>query len=187
MEQVTAVPRRALAQAAVAMLALFGGIFALGWYFREPITAWSTAMVEKWGAPGIFLMQAVMDPIPGPGHDLGLVVGHAGGLGFWSIWVASSLGSLLGSVICWAVGLRMGRWPALRVMLQRYRLDWLFEKYGAKAVAIGSIGPFPYILVTVGAGACGMTLRDFVLGASARSLKIGFMLMLIMAGWEASG
>lgn len=187
MEQTTAVPRRALAQAVVGLLLIFGGIFALGWYFRDPITAWSTVIVEEGGALGIFLMVALMDPIPGPGHDLGLVVGHAGGLGFWSIWIAASLGSLVGSLITWAIGVRLGRWQALRLMLQRYRLEELFHRYGARAVAIGAVGPFPYLLVTMGAGACEVPLRDFIIGASARSLKIGGALLLIMAGWEASG
>ena len=187
MERVTAVPRRALAQAALGIALIFGGIFALGWYLREPITAWSTQVVERWGALGIFVMVAVMDPVPGPGHDLGLVVGHAGGLGFWSIWIAASMGSLMGSLGCWAAGLRLGRWRPLRLMLERYRLDHLFDRYGAAAVAIGAVGPFPWLLVTMGAGACNMRFQAFFLGAAARSLKIGVALLLIMAGWEASG
>ena len=183
----TVAPRRAALQVLLGLVGVLLAIMALGWWARAPIEAASLWMVEHYGALGIFLMVAVMDPIPGPGHDVALIVGHAGGLGFWSIFLPASFGSFLASIMSWAIGTRLRGWAALRVTMERYKIASMLEKHGAKAVAIAAVGPFPYVVATVGAGASGVPFRSFFLGSLARPIKIGVALGLIMAGWHLTG
>jgi uncharacterized membrane protein YdjX (TVP38/TMEM64 family) len=183
----TTAPRRAALQVVLSLIGVLAAIMALGWWAREPIEAASVWTVENYGALGIFLMVAVMDPIPGPGHDVALIVGHAGGLGFWSIFLPASLGSFIASILSWAVGTQLQGWAALRVTMERYKIDAMLEKHGAKAVAIAAVGPFPYVVATVGAGASGVPFKSFFLGSLARPVKIAIALGLIMAGWHLTG
>lgn len=180
-------PRRALLNAVLGLLAILGAIMALAWVAREPIELLSGHIVDTYGLLGIFVIVALMDPIPGPGHDVGLVLGWAGGLGFWGIYLAASLGTIVGSALSWGLGRWIGHWPSIQNALDRYQLREKFQKHGARAVALAAIAPVPYVLATVGAGACGIPFGAFILGSLARPLKVLVALALIATGWGAVG
>ena len=180
-------PRRAILKGLLGLLAILGAIMGLAWVARDPIEALSGRVVDAYGLIGIFVIVALMDPIPGPGHDVGLVLGWAGGLGFWGIYLAASLGTIVGSALSWGLGRWIGHWPSIQAALDRYELREKFLKYGAKAVALAAIAPVPYAVATIGAGACGVPFGVFILGSMARPLKVLVALALIATGWGAVG
>ena len=79
MEHSEPLSRRAILQGLIGLLGVFAAIFLLAWVARDPISVFSTQLVQHYGLWGIFLVVALMDSIPGPGHDVGLVLGLAGG------------------------------------------------------------------------------------------------------------
>ena len=69
-------------------------------------------------------------------------------------------------------------------MFERYKIGPFMREYGAYAVAVAAIVPFPYAITTWGAGMSNMKLRDVMLGAIFRYPKVLFYLTLIVLGWN---
>ncbi len=180
-------PRRVLLQAVGAASGILLAILALGWLAREPIEAFSRWMVVEWGLPGLIALTVLVDPVPGPGHDTALVVGYAGGLGFWPVWIATAIGTQISSWLCWGLGRLIGHWGWVQRLLTRWKVKEFLDRHGSRAIALASVLPVPYGPVTVGAGASGMPLRTFMIGAAARPLKVLAALAMIAAGWHLTG
>lgn len=180
-------PRRVLVQALGAGVGLLAIILAIGWLAREPISAFSVWMIGEWGLIGLFALTVVSDPIPGPGHDTALLVGYAGGLGFFPVWIVTSLGTIASSALSWSVGRLIGRAAWVQRMLVRWKVTDFLDRHGSRAIAWASVLPVPYGPVTLGAGASGMPFATFIVGALARPIKVLFMLAAIALGWHATG
>lgn len=166
------------------MVALFAGVAALAYLFRDPIVAFSTWLIDTLGWPGLTLSFALTDVMPVASHTAVLVIGHAGGLTFWPAFLAASLGAMLGVVGGWSVGRLFSRNRWLNALLERYRISPFLRRYGVAAVAIASLTPVPDSLCVIGTGAAGLPLWQPLLGASVRIPKNFIYLLIIQAGWS---
>lgn len=174
----TPVPASRLIAATLGLLTV---IWTVGWLAREPVTAFSTAVLAHGGIPGLFALVVLTDPLPGIGFQGALFVGWTGGLHPFVIWAVVFAGSLSGSALTWAVG-RGARRP-LAGLLERYGVAAVLRKQRWRAVALASVTPLPFGVATLGAGAVGLTLRETMAGAIVRGLKIGVILSVIALGW----
>lgn len=166
------------------VLVLTAVVAAAGWLFRAPITAFSQAIIVHTGWPGLLVAFAMTDLVPLLPHSAVLVMGHAGGLGFWTAFVAASAGAMLGAAAGWSVGRLFGRSAWLARLLDRYWIGPFLKKYGFAAVAIASVTPVPDSLCVIGTGAVGAPLWHPLVGASVRVPKILLYLWAIETGWR---
>jgi membrane protein DedA with SNARE-associated domain len=134
-------------------------------------------IIRDVGYPGItFIMflEYVFPPIP---SELvlpfsGFLVGQ-GDLNFWGVWVASIIGSIIGSLLLYFIGLKAGD-PIVRQFLRRYgrwvtlsekdydRTLRFFDTYGEIIVFTGRLIPVVRSLVSLPAGADRMPMRKFL-------------------------
>jgi undecaprenyl-diphosphatase len=137
------------------------------------------------GAPGLFLL-AFLDSAfaaTGGGPDVMILVLATRGretAGLLLFALAAVLGSTLGCLVLYAVGLRGGRTVLSRFSLEKQELiKEKLERYGLWAIAFSVMAPPPYPmkLFVLSAGVFGMSLKGFVsgvlLGRAVRYLIVG--------------
>jgi hypothetical protein len=174
---------RAILKAAVGVLLLVVVLAALGAWAREPVEAFSRAVVDRLGLGGVFLAVMLLDPVPVVGFQPFVLLGATGGLPLLPLFGLAWAGAALGTVGAWTLGGRFGAHPRARDLLARARIEALLLEHGATALCVAAVGPLPYGLATFGAGAVGVPLRTALLGALARGLKIGLSVAAVAVGW----
>lgn len=155
---------------------------ALAWIARAPLEAFAAWFVGTFGLIGLGVFVLVVDSLPLT-HEPVLFLGLSGGLGFWPVWAAGTLGSIGAGVSGWAMGRTLGRHPYLQHLFAKYRITSFLQRYGAWAVAVAALTPFPYALTTWASGAAGVPLFQVVLGSLMRGPKVLLYLSLMAAGW----
>lgn len=158
-------------------------VAALGYFFREPIGAFATGLVARWGALGVVLGALLLDLVPGPGNPPVVFVAYTGGEPWWLVVLLVGTGGLGATVVGWAAGRLLGRIPALRRRLERSGLPALLHTHGARGVFVAGLIPMPYVLTTLAAGATGLRLGPTVLGGTARYVKALLNVALVALGW----
>lgn len=179
-------PRVLLWRAAVGLLTLFAAVAALGFVLRGPLEQMAAWFVHHLGLTGVVLAVTVVDTLPLT-HEPVLLLALAGGIPFASIWAAASLGSVLAGMVGWGLGRLLGHRPEVQRFFARYRLADFLDRYGAWAVAVAALTPFPYAVATWSAGAAGVPWLQVFLGSLVRILKVWIYLSLIVLGWSAGG
>lgn len=179
-------PRTLLWRAAVGLLTLFAGVAALGFLLREPLEWLAAWFVGNLGLPGVVLAVTIVDTLPLT-HEPVLLLAWSGGIPFWHIWAAASAGSVAAGVIGWFLGRALGGRPTVQRFFERYRLSSFLDRYGAWAVAVAALTPFPYAVATWAAGAARVPLVLVFAGSLVRLLKVWIYLSLIVLGWSAGG
>lgn len=165
-------------------LALLVGVLAVvGAAVREPVTAFSAGLVAELGLLGMFAAVLAMDPIPGLGFQPALFFGYTGGLPVLPLVLAAWGGSLVASVTVYGVGRLFRDSPRLVAWLERWRVGTWLREHGARTIAVAAVAPVPFGLATLGAGVMGVKLRDLLLGAAFRGLKIAATAAAIGLGW----
>ena len=93
-----------------------------------------------------------------------------------------SLGSVLGGVVGYFVGLKGGR-PLLRRLMSEERIRFVeryYQKYDIWAVGIAGFTPIPYKAFTISAGVFALDLKRFILislvSRSARFFLVGLVI-----------
>jgi membrane protein DedA with SNARE-associated domain len=138
----------------------------------ETLCAYNTLFIHKCSYFGVFVLMALesmIAPIPSE-----LVMPFAGFLIFTGhfdpVWVivASSLGSIVGSLLSYGMGvlgepvvLRYGRY----LLLNQHHLGWtknFFNRHGGKTIFISRFIPVVRHLISIPAGAARMSLFPFV-------------------------
>ncbi|MCB9679211.1 MAG: VTT domain-containing protein [Alphaproteobacteria bacterium] len=162
-------------------------VFALLAYgLREPLEHVAAWFVGYAGLPGVAVLVMVVDALPLT-HEPILFLAWSGGLGFWPVWAAATVGSIASGGIGWAGGRVLGRWPFLVRLFETYHVRTFLERYGVWAVAIAAFTPFPFALATWCSGACGLPLRPVLLGSLFRAPKVLLYLAIIVYGWSLPG
>ena len=177
--------RSLLKELGVAIVAIVAFVLLLGLTFREPLTAWGESFVELFGAPGVLAIFFALDltgfPIP---HETFSGLALVGGLPFWEITLAGSVGSILGGCTGFAVTRRLGQSSWFQAVLHgrggRARLA--VERWGVWGVALGAVSPLPYTICAWAAGTFQMEWRRFVAVSLLRFPRVAFYLWLIELG-----
>jgi len=104
----------------------------------------------------------------------------------WALAFAAicSVGSVLGGVLGYFIGLKGGR-PLLQRLISEERIRFVeryYQKYDIWAVGIAGFTPIPYKAFTISAGVFVLDLKRFIfislVSRSARFFIVGFMIFL---------
>lgn len=152
----------------------------------ETLCAYNTLVIQKCSYVGIFALMALesmIAPVPSelvmPFAGFLIFTGHFDP--FW-VMVASSLGSLTGSLLSYGMGvlgepavLRYGRY----LLLNQHHLEWtknFFHRHGGKTIFISRFIPVVRHLISIPAGTARMAMTPFVIyTAVGATLWNGFL------------
>jgi membrane protein DedA with SNARE-associated domain len=142
------------------------------------VAEWVTSVIESLGYPGLTVLVAlenIFPPIPSE-----LILPLAGFLtgqnrfSFPLVLIATTLGSLLGALLLYGIGVAVGQ-RGVRRIIERHghwalltaddlsRAENWFDRYGPIAVFIGRLVPVVRSLVSIPAGYRRMPLGQFLL------------------------
>jgi membrane protein DedA with SNARE-associated domain len=171
--------------------------------FLEQLGSWIEQLIQTIGYPGIaFMMFAenVFPPIP---SELimpfaGFLVGR-GEFNFVGVVVAGVLGSVLGAIVLYYIGMWAGD-KVLRAFLRRYgylftvsekeydRALSFFARYGDVIVFFGRLIPLVRSIISIPAGANHMPLPKFILftaiGSAIWSGVLAYAGVALGENWE---
>ncbi len=156
----------------------------------EFIVTFATAIIEKTGYAGVFLLmvlESMVAPVPSEA-----VMPFAGFLLFqtkftlWGVLLASTVGSLVGSLISYWIGAKGGRVIVERygkyLLLNTHHLDAterFFARYGNRAVFVSRFIPVVRHLISIPAGVGKMPLGKFcAYTVAGAALWNGFLLWI---------
>jgi membrane protein DedA with SNARE-associated domain len=139
----------------------------------ETLCYYNTLFINKCGYWGVFFLmtlESMIAPVPSE-----LVMPFAGFLIFtghfdpWAVMIASSLGSIVGSLLSYGMGmlgepvvLRYGRY----LLLNPHHLEWtkkFFNRHGGKTIFIARFIPVVRHLISIPAGLARMPLTPFII------------------------
>ena len=150
----------------------------------EYFTEISKKLIESNGLLGIFLialLESIIFPVP---TAIIITAGTALKLDPITVVVIATLGSVLGAVVGYMLGLKGGR-PALIWLFDEEKIgkvDRLFEKYGVYAVGMAAFSPLPFKVFTISAGVARMNLIAFIL-VSIPCRFLQFLLFALFGNW----
>ncbi|KPC80002.1 MULTISPECIES: DedA family protein [Streptomyces] len=163
---------------------------------QEPaggIAGWATGLVDTMGGPGAGLAIALENLFPPlPSEVILPLTGFAAGQGVLSLASAlfwTTLGSVVGAVVLYWIGVSFGRermhtlWGKLPLVKASdlERTEQWFAKHGTKAVFFGRMVPLFRSLISVPAGVERMPVHVFVVLTTLGSLI--WNSVLVMAGY----
>lgn len=166
-----------------------GIVVAAGYLFRAPLEELARWLISDLGYAGlfagVFAADAFTFPVP---PDAYLLISIAGGADVAATLIACSAASVLAGNLAYAIGPYIERVPILRGKLEEFRPrgEYLFEKWGIRAVAISALTPVPFSIVSWLAGIYQMRYRDFFFASLFRIPRIAGYYALYAYGWAPS-
>jgi membrane protein DedA with SNARE-associated domain len=147
-------------------------------------------IISNTGYLGIFtLMLAESALIPIPSEIIMPFSGYLASTGKLDpifIIIAGSIGNLVGSLVAYIIGIRLGREFVLRygkyVLLKKSHLDWTesyFKKFGDRSTFISRLLPAIRTYISLPAGIAKMNLKKFVIYTFAGSVIWSTMLTYV--------
>lgn len=141
------------------------------------VAEWIFGIVDALGALGVgllILLENVIPPIPSEVIlPLAGFRARTGALDVLTVWPAATAGSVLGALILYGLGARLGhdrlralaghRWFVFASQKDIDRGDELFDQHGGKVVLLARFVPFLRSVVSIPAGISGMPLLRFTL------------------------
>lgn len=141
------------------------------------LATWVTNVIETLGYPGLTILVALENLFPPiPSEVILPLAGFLTGQGRFSfvlVLIASTLGSLVGALILYAIGVALGR-GGIRRLFEKFGYlalltpedlsraeDW-FDRWGPVAVFTGRLVPVVRSLVSIPAGYRRMPLVQFI-------------------------
>ena len=152
----------------------------------EMITEWMLSFSgSPWGVvvlAGNAASEAVFNPFPADPlllamsflrPELALIYG-----------AVCTVASVLGGIVGWVVGLKLGRPVAVRMLREdRFaKVENMFGRYGSWAILVAAISPIPYKFFAVGAGVMRFSIAKFVV-VSVVGRGLRFMLIAGVIFW----
>ena len=141
------------------------------------LVTWVTNVIETLGYPGLTVLVALENVFPPiPSEVILPLAGFLTGQGRFSfvlVLIASTLGSLIGALILYAIGVALGR-GGIRRLFEKYgylallttedltRAEVWFDRWGPIAVFTGRLVPVVRSLVSIPAGYRRMPLMQFI-------------------------
>jgi membrane protein DedA with SNARE-associated domain len=157
-------------------------------------------VIETTGYPGVaFLMalESMVAPVPSeavmPFAGFLMFVGK---MSFWPIVLWSTLGSIIGSLISYAIGFYLGRPFVIKFgkyfFLNEHHLAWtenFFQKFGNKTIFVSRFIPVVRHLISIPAGTSKMNIWQFsiytVLGAALWNAFLTYIGFYLGSNWAA--
>ena len=157
---------------------------------------WIANTIERlgyWGIAGLTLLENIVPPIPSEVVvPMAGFVAAKGGLSFWGVVAAGSIGALTGAIAWYAAARSIGakrlrRWVDAHghwVTLTCEDIDkaeqW-FERHGPWAVLLGRLVPGVRTFISVPAGFSGMPAASFVIYSA-----IGTIVWTLALAWAGT-
>jgi membrane protein DedA with SNARE-associated domain len=163
----------------------------------EILCHYNTMLINYLGYTGVFVLmtlESMIFPVPSelvmPFAGFLIVMGH---FNVVPVIVASSLGSIVGSLLSYGMG-RMGEPVVLRygryLLLNQHHLEWtkkFFERHGGKTIFIARFIPVVRHLISIPAGLARMPLIPFILytvaGATLWNVFLTYLGMRLRENW----
>lgn len=150
----------------------------LGW-----VEGWAASPYGAWALFALAFAESSFFPIAPDVLLIALVLGDPSR---W-LWFAAvcSLGSVLGGILGYGIGLKGGR-PVLKRFFggsgRVQTVEQMYDRYNAWATGIAGLTPIPYKVFTIAGGVFAVNFRIFVL-ASALSRSARFFLVAGLVAW----
>ncbi len=141
--------------------------------FTEFIVDWAVRIISSIGYFGVFILMTLESMIfPIPSEAVMPFAGFIASQGEMNIWLASffaTIGSIVGSVLSYYIGLH-GGYPFVNrygkyFLLEKHHLDWtvkFFDRYGEKTIFISRFIPVVRHFISIPAGVGKMKKGKFV-------------------------
>lgn len=132
---------------------------------------WVQGFVQAYGLPGAFVI-AVLESFIFPVPTATFIAPFAAmGVDPVSIIIVCTAGSVLGAVIGYALGLKLGR-PAAERLFRKHipKVEKWYDRYGVWAVFIAAFSPIPFKVFTWTSGIFGLDFRKFLIASVAGRL-----------------
>lgn len=131
----------------------------------EYFTRIAMDLIEKHSMLGIFLvsvMESFIFPVP---TAIIITAGTALKFDPLLVVVTATIGSILGAVIGYYIGLKGGRPVLVWIFDQKKieKVDGMFDRYGVYAVGAAALTPLPFKIFTISAGVARMNIIPFIL------------------------
>jgi membrane protein YqaA with SNARE-associated domain len=180
-----------LIQTLVSVVLVVALVFALAYFFREPLLSYSKIFVDEFGYAGLFFGMILSDSLPAfiP-PDAFLMLAVSGGLGHLYTLFFMSTGSILGGSLAYVVGrFLIPRFHLGRQLVLHYEDKFLpyVRRYGFWAVVIAALTPVPYSWMAYTVGTFKMRYRLFFLGSLFRIVRMTVYFYAMLAGWVSGG
>lgn len=149
------------------------------------ILEWTKEFFLPFGEIGLFLIafaESSVFPVPPDIILISLALLNPTLALYYAI--IASIGSVLGGVAGYYIGIKGGRRIAKRIFKEGLlnKVDGYFNEYGTWTIFIAAFSPIPYKVFTIGAGIARFDLKRFVIasiiGRSARFMAEGIIIML---------
>jgi membrane protein YqaA with SNARE-associated domain len=131
---------------------------------------------------GVFIADAFTFPLP---PDVYLFISIAGGSDVGLTLAACSAASVIAGNVAYLIGPYIQQIPLLRQRLEEFRPrgEYLFGKWGGRAVAISALTPIPFSIVSWLAGIYRMPYPSYALASLFRIPRIAGYYALYAYGW----
>ena len=154
----------------------------------EAIVGYITKGIEIGGYFGIFILMSLESMIaPVPSEIVMPFAGYLvaqGKFSFWGALLASSIGSIAGSLISYYMGVYLGRPAILKfgkyLLLNEEHLEWTekwFKNLGEKTILISRFIPVVRHLISIPAGIAGMNIPKFAIFTAIGATIWNFILL----------
>ncbi|GBC74544.1 putative membrane protein [archaeon HR05] len=151
----------------------------------DELLRWTREVFMPIGDVGLFILaflESSVFPVPPDVLLIALALANPA-LALYYATIAT-IGSVLGGVAGYYIGLKGGRRVAKRIFSERMieRADNYFKEYGVWAVLIAAFSPIPYKVFTIASGIFRLSLKGFIIasiiGRGARFYVEGLLIML---------
>lgn len=174
--------RVAAPRLAMALLVLVVVVAGASLLLRAQVESASTWFVAEYGAAGVIVGSGLLDAAMLPKEPV-LLAGWLAGYPFpWLVGLGST-GALIAVTSMWALGRVFGRRPWVTERLDRLGITGLMARRGVLVVGVAALVPAPYSLIAWAAGASGMPLHRFLLGAACRIPRTAMSVGVVAGGW----
>jgi membrane protein DedA with SNARE-associated domain len=168
----------------------------------EHLVIFFTQVISQAGYLGVFVLmtlESMVAPVPSEAvMPFAGFLWYQGEFGFWWIAFASTLGSIVGSLISYYIGAYGGR-PIIKrygkyLMLNEHHLEMterFFARYGDKTIFISRFIPVIRHLISIPAGLGRMPLVKFciytIIGAFLWNMFLAYLGYHLAENWEVIG
>ncbi len=147
--------------------------------------AWAATPQAEWALFLIAIAESVFFPLPPDILLMAMAVANPSGSFFFAL--LCTLGSLIGAVLGYLLG-KYGGQPLMHRFIKQdtvLKVEQLFNRYDAWAIAIAGFTPIPYKVFTVASGAFNINFKTFMLASILGRAGRFFMVAGLFYFWGA--